>query len=340
MSAEKLREKVAISEEGAIFLGKYVACDGFAVDRPIAIMSHAHGDHVKQFESALSLCPAVIMTEETKRLLVADRGEWLLRRTNLKELAFGQTYCHENNQITLYPVTHMLGSCQVLLVNGDGTRIVYTGDFNYPHTKPVKADVLVMEATYGLPTAVRTLDNDSLTEKVVSIVKKGIEDNTPVRIIAHPGKIQCLMSKLASANLKAPFLAHIKDVNWAEVYRHHGSNVGTVYASGGKEAYEIQKTGKPYVSFHRIGSNIPESENHLTIRTSAYGVDRDIEEPRKNYFRVALSDHADFSGLLEYVKGSQPKLVITDASRCKDRAPALAEEIKNRLGIEAMALPI
>jgi hypothetical protein len=81
-----LHKKAGITSEGAVLIGKYIACDGFDPGRPISIISHAHGDHTRQFESALSMCQAVIVTKETKDLLVAERGDWLLRRRNLRSL--------------------------------------------------------------------------------------------------------------------------------------------------------------------------------------------------------------------------------------------------------------
>jgi putative mRNA 3-end processing factor len=54
---------------------------------------------------------------------------------------------------------------------------------------------------------------------------------------------------------------------------------------------------------------------------------------------VALSDHADFKELLEYVRESKPKLVITDNYRVGG-AKALAHEIEKRLAIPAKALPV
>ncbi|MCS7095883.1 MAG: hypothetical protein RMK50_02285 [Nitrososphaerota archaeon] len=54
---------------------------------------------------------------------------------------------------------------------------------------------------------------------------------------------------------------------------------------------------------------------------------------------VALSDHSDFDGLMEYVRLSRPKLVITDNFRA-GYAEALAKEIRQCFNISALALPI
>ncbi|HML02483.1 MAG TPA: hypothetical protein VK487_03815, partial [Candidatus Bathyarchaeia archaeon] len=53
---------------------------------------------------------------------------------------------------------------------------------------------------------------------------------------------------------------------------------------------------------------------------------------------LALSDHSDFNGLLQYVEESKPKLVITDNFRAGD-AQVLAQEIQKRLGIKSLSLP-
>jgi len=53
---------------------------------------------------------------------------------------------------------------------------------------------------------------------------------------------------------------------------------------------------------------------------------------------VALSDHSDFNGLIEYVRRSKPKLVITDNFRV-GHARTLVKEIRKRFGISALALP-
>jgi Cft2 family RNA processing exonuclease len=52
---------------------------------------------------------------------------------------------------------------------------------------------------------------------------------------------------------------------------------------------------------------------------------------------VALSDHSDFDGLIEYVKRSRAKQVITDNYR--SNGDALAKEICRRLGVSAVAMP-
>jgi len=75
-----------------------------------------------------------------------------------------------------------------------------------------------------------------------------------------------------------------------------------------------------------------------TINISAFGMAG--EAPVLNYsegsYRIALSDHADFEGTLEYIKATNANFVLTDNSR-GGKAIELAEAIRSRLGIKAAA---
>ena len=54
-------------------------------------------------------------------------------------------------------------------------------------------------------------------------------------------------------------------------------------------------------------------------------------------YLVALSDHSDFDGLIEYVKRTRAKQVVTDNFR--SNGDALAKELRKRLGVCAVAMP-
>lgn len=324
-------------KEGAILIGNNIACDGTTIDRPVSIISHAHGDHTRHFESALSHCETVLMTPETKELIIAERGSYLRWRRNMVGLTYETALVKNEEKVTLYPAKHMLGACQVLYENCDGTRIVYTGDFDYPSTPVIEADVLVMEATYGALQCVRDHDKSSLLEKIIQLTENEIRDGRPVNILAHRGKIQSLMCNLKSAGVTAPFLAIPQDCRWAEVYQKYCFDVGDVLEIGTTGAYEIERSGDACVIFNRIGStNVP--SDRLTIRASAFMARKDFYKRDRNYHVVALSDHADLVGLLEYARNSHAKSVIVDGSRCSN-AYRFAKILKKETTIAARVMP-
>ncbi len=74
------------------------------------------------------------------------------------------------------------------------------------------------------------------------------------------------------------------------------------------------------------------------IYVSGWQFNSPCREVAENEYVVALSDHSDFNGLIEYVRRSRPEIVITDSFRV-GRAERLAKEIRRRFGISALALP-
>ena len=59
-----------------------------------------------------------------------------------------------------------------------------------------------------------------------------------------------------------------------------------------------------------------------------------IVEYSERAYGVAMSNHADFEGTLDYVRATKARFVVTDNTR-KGKGYELAEAIKQRLGIEA-----
>jgi hypothetical protein len=75
------------------------------------------------------------------------------------------------------------------------------------------------------------------------------------------------------------------------------------------------------------------------IRVSQYESRSPFAETARNHYSVTLADHADFTGVMTYVKESRPKVVITDSKRHGYRAAQLAREIESHLNTKARALP-
>jgi putative mRNA 3-end processing factor len=76
----------------------------------------------------------------------------------------------------------------------------------------------------------------------------------------------------------------------------------------------------------------------LRIYVSGWEFGSPCREIAENEFVIALSDHSDFDGLMEYVRLSRSKFVITDNFRV-GYAETLAKAIEKRLGVSALALP-
>lgn len=335
-----LEGKACITREGAILLGSYVVCDGFEWDREVAIVTHIHMDHIAHFERSLGVYEYIFCSPETKELLIALKGDWLGLRRNLITLPYKKRYTHKEEHITLYPAKHVLGSAQVLVEDRDGVRIAYTGDFNFPNTKPIRTDILLLDATFGDPAQITKCNRDEIIDRLVYLVKKELKISS-VCILAHRGKLQEVMGILSEMGLSVPFLCAPDIYRISMVYQNCGTNVGNVLSLEDNAAQEIIKKGERHIIFHLFGRRLqllPKGIHYTKIRVSRWGTKEPYYTIADDYYIVALSDHADFNGTLEYVRGCKPKLVITDNYRAGS-ADSLATEIRNQLHVEAKPMP-
>ncbi|HTO27793.1 MAG TPA: MBL fold metallo-hydrolase, partial [Devosia sp.] len=127
------------------------AIDAFidpSVPRERAIITHGHADHARSGHGA------VLATPDTIAIMKVRYGEDCAGR--FEPLDFGVPLQIDDVTITFFPAGHVLGSAQVLVEQG-GQRVVVTGDYkrlpdrtSQPY-ELVECDLLVTEATFGLP---------------------------------------------------------------------------------------------------------------------------------------------------------------------------------------------
>ena len=119
------------------------------------------------------------------------------------------------------------------------------------------------------------------------------------------------------------------------MYQRFGCAVGNLMLASSPEGQEVVK-GTRYIRLYSKGDRVPvELEEGAKIVLSAFmnkTSDPVIEYSDRGY-SVALSNHADFNGTLEYILATGARDVVTDNTRGHGVELALA--IKRRLGINA-----
>jgi putative mRNA 3-end processing factor len=325
-----------VTHRGAVLLGKTVACDAFEETKPIRVVTHAHADHMTGLHQSLRTCEKVLMTEATKDMIDVMRSPLFLMRGHVETLDYGKTIQHDDERITFFRADHILGAAQVLVEDAEGKRIVFTGDFRIDDTPVLYSDVLVIEATYGSPACRRSFGVD-IKSALVSLVEKGLKHGT-VYVFGYHGKLQELMQILHKADVHVPFVAPEKVFQVSKVCEKHGMRIGRLLLSTENEAKELLDTNSPCLAFYHMGSQNKVGLNNFRICVSGWEFDSAIRQTGDKEYLVALSDHSDFNGLLEYIRRSKPELVITDNFRVSNAEP-LAREIRKRFGISALALP-
>jgi putative mRNA 3-end processing factor len=129
--------------------GLYCTAGDFYIDpwRPVAraVITHAHADHARRGHAAY---------------LAARDGEHVLRARlgdiALETLAYGETKTIGAARVSLHPAGHVLGSSQVRIEHAGETWVV-SGDYKVAPDptcapfEPVRCDAFISESTFGLP---------------------------------------------------------------------------------------------------------------------------------------------------------------------------------------------
>jgi putative mRNA 3-end processing factor len=330
--------KAVVTQRGAVLLGDSVACDAFDETRPLRVVTHAHADHLVGLRRSLRSCDKVLMTAATRDLIGVVNGSLPLDEGSVELLDYGEPLEYGGERVTLVKADHILGAAQVLVEDADGNRVAYTGDFRVDGTEPlVDCDALVVEATYGNPSFRRAFKVD-VRELLVSIVEKKLRQGT-VYVFGYYGKLQEVMQILHRADVSVPFVMPEKVFHVSKVCETHGMQLGCLALSTEKEGRKLLDENLPCVAFYHMNSRKSVGLDSSRICVSGWEFRSPCRQIGEREHLIALSDHSDFSGLLEYVRRSRPKRVVTDNYRVS-HGVTLAREISKRLGIPAVAMPI
>jgi putative mRNA 3-end processing factor len=330
-----VNERALVTKTGAVLLGDSVACDAFEASRPLRIVTHAHADHLGGLRKSLKCCEKVLMTPATRDLAETLNDNLKLKNAPIETLEYNKPIQYGDEKITLLKADHILGASQVLVEDAGGIRIAYSGDFRLENTPVVECDVLVVEATYGTPSCRRNFDVD-IRELLVSMIEKRLRGGT-VYVFGFHGKLQEVMQILRKADVEVPFVMPERVYEVSKVCEQHGMNLGCRSLSTDKEGHELLEGNLPCVAFYHMNSRQHVGLRNARICVSGWEFHTPCRQIGDREHLVALSDHSDFDGLIEYVKQSKAKQVITDNYR--SQGMVLAGEIIKRLGVSAVAMP-
>ena len=318
---------------GAVILGSDVVCDGFADGAVVRVQTHIHKDHMNGFETSKGL-QEIILSEATRRLLIAEYNADLPYRSNLISLGEHQPYDLGDSRVTLISSGHMLGAVQVLVELSDGMRLGYSGDFHWPLDGVIQVDALVVDSTYGAPTAVRRFSQGECEEQFVELVRRLLLRG-PVHVKSHRGTIQRALQIICDG-IGCPIIASQRLADEVAVYRQFGYGIQPLIIHTSEAAKPVLDDGC-YVRVYGTGDQNPiDLQSGSRISLSAYFTrpDTPILEYSNRAYGVAMSNHADFDGTLEYVRATNARFIVTDNFR-GSRGCQLAHELQQRLGVEA-----
>ncbi|MGL6195767.1 MAG: MBL fold metallo-hydrolase RNA specificity domain-containing protein [Thermoguttaceae bacterium] len=270
----------------------------FTRRQPCGFISHAHSDHIARHE--LSLC-----TPET----AAFCQHRLKGKHRFKEMNYFQPIEWNGTKLTAIPAGHCLGSAMLLAEDTEtGESLLYTGDFKLGPSatsvpaKPVYADYLVMECTFGTPKH-RLPPREKIIDDFLLEIKRTFDYNrTPVVYAYSLGKSQEITKILTDAGF--PVRQHKSIFEVSKIYESLGAKLGDFVEL--KEI--IAENDRVLLVPPRVGMFETVTEP-VTFAVTGWAIESGAKYKFGVDFAFPLSDHADYDDLIEMVRAVNPKTV-------------------------------
>lgn len=326
---------VEITGSGAVKLGPHVVCDGFYYGTKMRVQTHVHADHLADFETSKGY-QDIISSAPSYELLLLLKNADLVYRDNFRSVEYLREVLVGDSRVTLVPSGHILGASQVQVTLNTGERLGYSGDFQWPLERVVEAETLVLDSTHGNPIYQRRYRQHEVDERLLELLRKKVNAGL-LLVRGHTGALQRVLTLIAG-QFQVPLLGNAFTLRECDIYCRYGFPARELVDYRSSEGKDLLRRGRGIVLL-RMNEKPPELSTR-PIKVMLSGYISDPKDPILQFadddFRVALSDHADFDGILDYVTATGAKTVITDNAR-GGHAVELAHELRVRLGINAFA---
>ncbi|PJJ75323.1 putative mRNA 3-end processing factor [Thermoflavifilum aggregans] len=289
-----------------------------------AIITHAHSDHARAGHRSY-LCHA-----DTAPLLKQRLGEHI----QVETLQYGETVSVRGVQVSLHPAGHVIGSAQVRL-SFRGQVWVVSGDYKVvddgltPAFEPVRCHVFVTESTFGLPVY-RWAPQEILQQRLLAWIQEvHQQEQIPVLIGYSLGKAQRLLYLLKETGLHCWLHPSIYAIHETLITHHPELSqkfppVHLFQPSGRRQ--ELQNSVLLIPPAARESQWLHRLEPCSTAYCSGWMQIRGHARQRGADAAFALSDHADWPGLLAAVEATGAEEVWATHGYAHTLARYLREE--------------
>ncbi len=269
-----------------------------------AIITHGHGDHARSGHGA------VLATPDTIAIMKVRYGEDSAGR--FQALDYGVPLDVDGVTITFFPAGHILGSAQVLM-EYQGQRIVVTGDYKTRPDKTaqpfelVQCDLLVTEATFGLPV----FQHPDPLDEIGKLLKAARAHPERAYVIGcyALGKAQRVISLLREAGYDKPIYLHGAMVRLCALYEERGISLGDLRHSLDVPKAELAGQiviAPPSAIKDRWSRRLPDPV--LSVASGWMSVKQRARQSGVE-LPLVISDHADWNELRETIKATEAETV-------------------------------
>ncbi|WP_299671157.1 ligase-associated DNA damage response exonuclease [uncultured Polaribacter sp.] len=291
-----------------------------------AVISHGHADHSRPGNKHY-LCH-----NDSKAIIKHRIGQDI----SIESLGYNEPKNINGVQVRFFPAGHVIGSAQIRL-EYKGFVVVFSGDYktqpdfiSTPY-EPVKCHEFITESTFGLPIYKWKEEKELQTELQNWVLQNQKNNRTSVFLGYSLGKAQRIMKLIEGVD---------------DVYVHTAiHNLNTAISGSGIELpettllkYDFKKADlqnkivimPPGLLGSKLLKKIP---NAATAICSGWMHIRGNRRWKGVDAGFAISDHADWDGLLAAVKATEAeKVYVTHGSQ------AVFSKYLNEIGIEAHEL--
>jgi putative mRNA 3-end processing factor len=256
------------------------------------------------------------------------------RLEGFNKVKIGDKIKLDDIEVHVHNSGHVLGSVQYEINTPEGT-VLYTGDlcteetFTMNPATPAQCDILVIETTFGSPMFQFPKREDIAVEIYQWSVNSVLQGRIPAFKTDSIGNAQEIISIL-NQYTNLPVVTHKTASAVTDLYRTNGYNLDSVDADS-DEGKDLLDSGKCALITPK-GSK-PKWDNLDIALASGWAA---IMGRKRVAF--PLSDHADYRGLMSYIRRCKPKRVLTfhGGNFTKD----FHNHVRKRLGIAASPLTI
>jgi putative mRNA 3-end processing factor len=314
----RLRDGVELTLDS----GERVVCDANSPDGDANVLSHAHGDHL--YRDA----PAEVVCSPLTAALARARREDEPHPDTREDHPF----------VELSPAGHIPGSRATLVTDPDsGHRTLYTGDcstrerFGMDGLDAPDADTLIIETTYGKPEYEFAPQAD-LERTIVDFLD---DSDGPLLLFGYTlGRAQALQHLVARSSRPRPYVTKatarinraIEDLEGVDYdARRYGEDIEL-----GDDDVLILPSQTSKLTFV---DHIVEDTGATKAGFSGWASDSSFKFRGDYDETFVLSDHCDFSELVDVVRQVDPEMVYTQHGFADEFADHCVS-----LGYEAQAL--
>ena len=284
--------------------GIYVAPADCWIDpsRParLALVTHGHSDHARGGHERTLATPATLAIMDVRYDV----------NVGATAVAYGETIALDGGvSATWLPAGHVLGSAQILLERA-GERVIVTGDFKRradptcPPFAPTPCDILITEATFGLPVFRHPPVEDEIARLLAT---RAANHDRCVLVGAYAlGKAQRVIAELRRAGYAEPIYLHGAMERMCRLYQEWGVDLGALLPVAGlpRAALAGQIVVCPPSALNdRWSRRLPDP---ITAMASGWMRVRQRARQRNVELPLVISDHADWDELTQTIEEVNP----------------------------------